>query len=37
MWRESFYSSMAKNAYVAADHLRLPFNRVIELSTQVEI
>ncbi|ATQ74937.1 potassium transporter Kup [Massilia violaceinigra] len=37
MWRESLYSTMAKNARDAADYFQLPSNRVIELGTQVEI
>lgn len=36
-WREGLYASMVKNACVAADHFRLPSDRVIELGTQVEI
>lgn len=37
MWRERLYSTMAKNARDAADYFQLPYNRVIELGTQVEI
>lgn len=36
-WRESLYSSMARNSRDAADYYQLPSNRVIELGTQVEI
>ncbi|MBC7499346.1 MAG: potassium transporter Kup [Herminiimonas sp.] len=37
LWRESMYAGMARNARDAADYLRIPSNRVIELGTQVEI
>ena len=37
LWRESLYAGMARNARDAADYLRIPSNRVIELGSQVEI
>ncbi len=37
MWREKLFASMHRNAAAAADFLRLPTNRIVELGTQVEI
>jgi KUP system potassium uptake protein len=37
MWREKLFASMHRNAAAAADFLRLPTNRVVELGSQVEI
>jgi KUP system potassium uptake protein len=36
-WREHMYVAMQRNARAAADYLKIPANRVIELGTQVEI
>ena len=37
LWREALYATMARNARDAADYLKIPPNRVLELGTQVEI
>ena len=37
LWREKLFASMHRNAAAAADFLRLPANRVVELGTKVEI
>ena len=37
MWREKLFASMHHNASGAADFLRLPTNRVVELGSKVEI
>jgi KUP system potassium uptake protein len=37
MWREKLFASMHRNAAAAADFLRLPTNRVVELGSKVEI
>ncbi len=37
MWREKLFASMHRNAAAAADFLRLPTNRIVELGTKVEI
>ena len=36
-WREKLFVSMHRNAAGAADYLRLPTNRVVELGSKVEI
>ncbi|MDQ6627606.1 MAG: potassium transporter Kup [Pseudomonadota bacterium] len=36
-WREKLFASMHRNASGAADYLRLPTNRVVELGSKVEI
>jgi len=36
-WREKLFASMHRNAAAAADFLRLPANRVVELGSKVEI
>jgi KUP system potassium uptake protein len=36
-WREKLFVSMHRNASAAADFLRLPANRVVELGSKVEI
>jgi KUP system potassium uptake protein len=36
-WREKLFASMHRNASAAADFLRLPANRVVELGSKVEI
>ena len=36
-WREKLFASMHRNASAAADFLRLPTNRVVELGSKVEI
>lgn len=37
LWREKLFASMHRNATAAADFLRLPANRVVELGAKVEI
>jgi KUP system potassium uptake protein len=37
MWRERLFAAMVRNAAGAAEHFRLPSNRVIELGTKLEI
>jgi KUP system potassium uptake protein len=37
LWREKLFASMHRNAAAAADFLRLPTNRVVELGSKVEI
>ena len=37
LWREKLFASMHRNAAAAADFLRLPTNRIVELGTKVEI
>ena len=37
MWREKVFASMHRNSAAAADFLRLPTNRVVELGSKVEI
>ncbi|WP_218511164.1 potassium transporter Kup [Variovorax sp. dw_308] len=37
IWREKLFATMAHNIGNAADYLKLPANRVIELGTRVEI
>ena len=37
MWREKLFANMHRNASAAADFLRLPTNRVVELGSKVEI
>ncbi len=37
LWREKLFASMHRNAAAAADFLRLPANRIVELGTKVEI
>lgn len=37
VWREILFSSMHRNAAAAAEFLRLPTNRVVELASKVEI
>jgi len=37
VWREKLFASMHRNAAAAADFLRLPTNRVVELGSKVEI
>lgn len=37
MWREKLFAGMHRNAAAAADFLRLPANRVVELGSKVEI
>ncbi|MFM8796903.1 MAG: potassium transporter Kup [Betaproteobacteria bacterium] len=37
MWREKVFAGMHRNAAAAADFLRLPTNRVVELGSKVEI
>jgi KUP system potassium uptake protein len=36
-WREKLFASMHRNAAAAADFLRLPTNRVVELGSKLEI
>ncbi|HTN65757.1 MAG TPA: KUP/HAK/KT family potassium transporter, partial [Burkholderiaceae bacterium] len=36
-WRERLFITMSRNARGAADYYQVPFNRVIELGTQVTI
>jgi KUP system potassium uptake protein len=36
-WREKLFAGMHRNASAAADFLRLPANRVVELGSKVEI
>jgi len=36
-WREKLFTGMHRNASAAADYLRLPTNRVVELGSKVEI
>ena len=36
-WREKLFAGMHRNASAAADFLRLPTNRVVELGSQLEI
>ena len=36
-WREKLFAGMHRNASAAADFLRLPTNRVVELGSKVEI
>jgi KUP system potassium uptake protein len=36
-WREKLFASMHRNAAAAADFLRLPTTRVVELGSKVEI
>ena len=36
-WREKLFAGMHRNAAAAADFLRLPTNRVVELGAKVEI
>ena len=36
-WREKLFAGMHRNASGAADFLRLPTNRVVELGSKVEI
>ena len=36
-WREKLFAGMHRNAAAAADFLRLPTNRVVELGSKVEI
>ena len=36
-WREKLFAGMHRNAAGAADFLRLPTNRVVELGSKVEI
>ena len=37
LWREKLFAGMHRNAAAAADFLRLPANRVVELGSKVEI
>jgi KUP system potassium uptake protein len=37
LWREKLFAGMHRNAAAAADFLRLPTNRVVELGSKVEI
>ena len=37
VWREKLFAGMHRNASAAADFLRLPTNRVVELGSKVEI
>jgi KUP system potassium uptake protein len=37
LWREKLFAAMHRNASAAADFLRLPPNRVVELGTKVQI
>jgi KUP system potassium uptake protein len=37
LWREKLFASMHRNAAAAADFLRLPTNRIVELGAKVEI
>jgi KUP system potassium uptake protein len=37
LWRERVFSAMYRNAGTAADHFRLPPNRVVELGAQVSL
>ncbi len=37
LWRERLFASMHRNAGAAADFLRLPTNRIVELGSKVEI
>ena len=37
LWREKLFASMHRNAAAAADFLRLPTNRIVELGTKIEI
>jgi KUP system potassium uptake protein len=37
MWREKLFAGLHRNAAAAADFLRLPTNRVVELGSKVEI
>jgi KUP system potassium uptake protein len=37
LWREKLFVSMHRNAAAAADFLRLPANRVVELGAKVSI
>ena len=37
LWREKLFASMHRNAAAAADFLRLPANRIVELGAKVEI
>ena len=37
LWREKLFAGMHRNASAAADFLRLPTNRVVELGSKVEI
>jgi KUP system potassium uptake protein len=36
-WREKLFAGMHRNASAAADYLRLPTNRVVELGSKIEI
>ena len=37
LWRQKLFASMHRNAAAAAEFLRLPTNRVVELASKVEI
>ena len=37
LWRERFFATMVRNASNAAEYLKLPANRVLELGARVEI
>ena len=37
LWRERLFTAMYRNAGNAADHFRLPANRVVELGAQVSL
>jgi KUP system potassium uptake protein len=37
LWRESLFVSMLRNAARTMDFFRIPYNRVVELGTQVEL
>jgi KUP system potassium uptake protein len=37
LWREQLFTAMYRNAGTAADHFRLPPNRVVELGAQVSL
>jgi KUP system potassium uptake protein len=37
LWREKLFAGMHRNAAAAADFLRLPANRIVELGTKLEI
>ncbi len=37
LWRERLFTAMYRNARTAADHFRLPPNRVIELGAQLTL
>ena len=37
LWREKLFAQMHRNASAAADFLKLPANRIVELGSKLEI